>query len=404
MREKICLDKGWYCHLNDIPMLPKTVTNEGSICGLAGPLESESKEPYSGGLQHLQRMLFNWQAFGYTIEAETPYKAVLKSKGLEMPETMAEMEGWFPVDLPHDFRLDFGYNRQDAQAAQGHFPEGVAWYRKTFPLSQEDLGSRIVIEIDGAMRGASVWFNGCFVGDHYSGYCGFQYDLTELAKYGEEGLNVLLIRLDTTIGPEGWWYEGGGLYRHVWLTKTAPIHVGRWGVHVQSQPQGADAKIRIHTTVDNDTDTSALVQLKTSILSPEGELIILEDAQGEVQGLESGVLHQQCQILKYHPWDVEDPALYTVRVEVLTQQGLQDVYEVPFGIRHIEYTKEGLMLNGRHLKIQGACVHLDWAGVGIAQHDAINEYKIKRLKEMGCNAYRSSHNAATIELLEACDR
>lgn len=403
MREKICLDKGWYCHIGDMPAPAKTVEKAGMIFGLANALESEAKEPYSGALRHMDRARCTLGVFGKKIEGETPFQEVLQYHGVQQPRSMDELPDWHKVDLPHDFRLETGY-QTGARADQGHFAEGAAWYRKTFALAQEDLGARIMIEIDGAMRGASIWFNGCFVGDHYSGYSGFAYDLTELAKYGDEGLNVLLIRLDTSVGREGWWYEGGGLYRHVWLTKTAPVHVERWGVHVQSRPKGDGAVVQVHTSVENDLDTQADVTIETVLVSPEGENIPLARTQGQIESMEKGMFHQQIELERAAFWDVDNPALYTARVRVITGEGEQDVYETQFGVREIRYTREGLFLNGRHIQIKGACVHMDWAGVGIAQHDSISAYKIRRLKEMGCNAYRSAHNPATIELLQECDR
>lgn len=267
------------------------------------------------------------------------------------------------------------------------------------------LGKRIVLEFDGVMRNASFWYNGCFIGDHYSGYTGFQFDVTELTKYGdEEGDNVILVRCDTTNGSEGWWYEGGGIYRHTWLTTYEDVHVDRWGVFVKPTVSGKDAVLDIETTVCNETFAESSYSVCTTIVDPDGEEVGQVEASGMIPVYGKDTKKCQLEVADAMLWDCGNPCLYTAVTEIFVDEKLVDHYETTFGIRSIEYTAEGLLLNGKQTPLYGTCFHQDFVGVGAAIPDAIQNYKIQKIRDIGFNAFRSSHNPATLELLDACDR
>lgn len=405
MRTKESFDRGWMYKIGEVGPLPvpKTSAKSALLGGLTSSLPGEKGEAFPGATR-VMALLKNILPKGKEQE-KAPESGALTMLAGPYARARHSLEGWKPVDLPHDFRLELGFTRDPESFGQGYIPNGVCYYRKTFPLPKEDEGRRIVLEFDGVMRAASFWFNGCFVGDTYSGYCGFQYDVSELARYGEEeGDNVLLVRVDTTTGNEGWWYEGGGIYRHTWLTKYAPVHIDRWGVYVKTQVQGADAAAAVEATVCNENTESCLAQVRTTLLGPDGRAAAVAEAQGMVPAGGKVVLTGSAQVQGAQLWSCESPSLYTARTQVLVGGEVVDEYDTTFGFRTVEYTLEGLKLNGRVVPLYGACVHQDFAGVGVALPDAVQHYKVRRLREMGINAYRSSHNAATIELLDECDR
>lgn len=306
---------------------------------------------------------------------------------------------WRALDLPHDFILEQPYD-PTANVSHGFRRGAVGWYRKCFDLPAEDLGRRLRLEFDGVFRNCTVWLNGFLLGTHASGYTSFHYDITEVAHYG--GRNVLAVRVDAT-DLEGWWYEGGGVYRHVWLTKTPPLHVDHWGVFVAPalNEDFSRAEIAIETTVVNDGEAEATAQLTSTILDPEGAVVGKAVAEQTLGPGETAALRQTVTVAAPQLWDLGSPVLYTLR----TALSSGDHVETPFGIRHIRFDAEaGFFLNGRPVKLLGTCNHQDHAGVGLAVPEAVQAFRIKRLQAMGSNAYRCAHNPPAPELLDACDR
>ncbi|HEY7087103.1 MAG TPA: beta-galactosidase GalA [Tepidisphaeraceae bacterium] len=309
---------------------------------------------------------------------------------------------WQRVDLPHDWALQLPLDhssddrepREHAFRAIGpdHPENSIGWYRRTFDIPKSDLGNRISVEFDGVFRDCIVWINGHRLGRHASGHTSFAYDLTDLLNYG--GSNVLAVRVDATCW-EGWWYEGAGIYRHVWLVKTSPVHVGRWGTFVTSEVRGRSAVVTVRTTVVNGGDDSVTCNLKSQISnsSKKSRIKLAPWSQAEVV--------QKIRISKPKLWSPNEPNLYKL---VTTIEG-HDRYQTTFGIRTMRWdAKRGFFLNGKPLKIKGTCNHQNHAGVGTAMPDRLHELRIEKLKQMGSNAYRCSHYAATPELLDACDR
>lgn len=317
---------------------------------------------------------------------------------------------WRAVDLPHDWAIELPFVNAPNLAVHGSKPIGrefpdtsIGWYRRVFEISAEDAGKRIAVEFDGIFRNAMIVFNGFYIGTNLSGYAPCRFDLTDFANYG--GKNVLTVRADATLG-EGWFYEGAGIYRHVWLTKTAPVHVAHWGLFVRTEVRGDQAAISVATEVENESDTDANCRASALILNGDGNTVAtIASATQRVAAWKRR--NFECKATIDHPtlWSLENPHLYRLIVTVERDGQIVDREETAFGIRTIRFDADkGFFLNGAPVKMQGTCNHQDHAGVGSALPDRLQYYRVERLKEMGCNAYRTSHNPPTPELLEACDR
>jgi beta-galactosidase len=316
--------------------------------------------------------------------------------------------GWRHVHLPHDYVVE-GKFTPTADASHGSLAVTPAWYRKTFQLPLRDIGKSIWVDFDGVYRSSTVWLNGHRLGNHPSGYTGFRYDLSRWAHFG--GPNVLAVRVDPR-RPEGWWYEGGGIYRHVWLNVADPVHIKPDTLFVRENVHGAEgdphpsADVIVDTELKNDLPKSVVRSLQNQVFSPRGSLVAEATShQISIPALGSVTVHQVMPVDRAELWSVDSPRLYTVRTDVKVDSAVQDSQTTSFGIRTIRWDKDlGFFLNGKPFKIKGTCNHQDHAGVGVAVPDSLLEWRVAQLKKMGSNAYRMSHNPPAKELLDACDR
>lgn len=335
---------------------------------------------------------------------------------------LLEDSGWRNVNLPHDYVMEgTPVPSQDRWAPDNVIPlmesvgnlhttrgsrEGrIAWYRKHFPAMDTE-GKRVYLRFDGIYRDSEIYVNEFFVGRHLSGYTGVTYDITDFL-YGEKE-NLVAVRVDARKA-EGWFYEGGGIYRHAWLVSTPVVAVDTHGIFVRSKVDLAKkrAEIMVQTTIRNSGQSSAEVEVKQSVTDPEGKPCADGGACAK-GGLRVAVaagatvtVEQKLEVEDVLLWDIDTPKLYSLS----TALSSGDTVDTSFGIREIRFDKQkGFFLNGRNVKLKGVCCHQDHAGLGTALPDGIQEYRIRKLKEMGCNAYRSAHNPATEELLQVCDR
>jgi beta-galactosidase len=325
---------------------------------------------------------------------------------------------WTAVDLPHDWAIDLpfisdrGANAHGAKPLGRTFPEtSIGWYRRTFDIPATDLGGRIALEFDGVFRDAIVVLNGHYIGRNLSGYAPFRFDVTDFITYG--GKNVLVVRADATES-EGWFYEGAGIYRHVWLEKTAPVHIAHWGTFVTADvkpataaaPFGASTTVTMQIEVANDADEAVTCHVVSRMVDRDGKTIATStSAPMHIPGWRAHTFTQQSAVAKPALWSIEDPHLYRLETTVVTAKGPLDRYDTPFGIRTVRFDADrGFFLNEKPVKIQGMCNHQDHAGVGSGLPDRLQDFRIERLKAMGVNAYRTSHNPPTSELIDACDR
>ena len=318
---------------------------------------------------------------------------------------------WRLVNLPHDWAVELPFvNVHDKTVCDhGYKPLGrqfpstsIGWYRRSFTIPKGDSANRIVVKFDGVFRDCTVWFNGFYLGRHFSGYSGFDFDVTDYVNFGSR--NVLVVRVNATQA-EGWFYEGAGIYRHVWLLEYAPLHIPLDGIFVTSTVEGTSASVSIQTQVFNEAPSGCDFRLTSMLLDADGKVVGQSSSNVcHVDQYEKKTLGQQINSSNPHLWSVQKPYLYHVVQYVESNGKVVDAVKTRAGIRTIRFDKdEGFFLNGKHVEIKGVCCHQDHAGVGTALPDGLQYFRIAKLKEMGCNAYRTSHNPPTPELLDVCD-
>jgi beta-galactosidase len=350
---------------------------------------------------------------------------------------------WRTINLPHDWAIELPFDK-NADASHGFKPVGpgfphnsIGWYRRTFDLPSGDSGKRIWLDFDGVFRDTTVWVNGWIVGHHESGYYPFRYDITDIVKFG--GKNTIAVRVDASKF-EGWFYEGAGIYRHVWLDETAPVAIAPDGIYVstrfkinreaskilRSPVLDGPAKINVIVDLLNDATNQSWqfphevsqegkpnweidASMKYKIVTPNGETNVVENKSPEMNSVRlltsKGVAVATFDIDSPELWSPENPKLYKLITTVSVDDKIVDQKETTFGIRTVAFDPtNGFLLNGKHYELKGTCNHQDMAGVGEALPDALQYFRIKTLKKFGCNAYRTSHNPPTPELLDACDR
>jgi beta-galactosidase len=317
---------------------------------------------------------------------------------------------WRAIDLPHDWAVELPFQNDKSVNDHGAKPLGrnypatsIGWYRRVIEIPQSDSGKRLSLEFDGVFRDSMVALNGNSLGRNMSGYAPVTYDITDVANYG--GKNVLVVRVDATES-EGWFYEGAGIYRHVWLVKTHPLHVPQWGTFVTSEVKESGATVTVKTELANEADGNANCQVISTIVDQAGTEVASDQSDAvSVPGWGHHEIAQRLAVTNPTLWSIEQPNLYRLVTTVETGGNAVDRYETPFGIRTIRFdADQGFYLNGKPVKIKGTCNHQDHAGVGSALPDRLQFYRIEKLKEMGSNGYRTSHNPPTPELLDACDQ
>lgn len=318
---------------------------------------------------------------------------------------------WKKINVPHDWvvELPFVKSEQVEMDSHGYKPVGgaypetsIGWYRKHFSVDKKDDGKRFELQFDGIYRNAEIWFNGFYVGTNFSGYVGNSYDVSDYVNF--EGDNVIVIRVDAT-QYEGWFYEGAGIYRHVWLNVTDRVFIPNDGVFVHSKVNGKNAIVTIETEVENKNLQPSNAVVYSIITDRNGKQLGKTSEQKVVLSVNGKTtIKQNLNLKNVTFWSLENPYLYKVISVVKSENQILHQTKTRFGIKTVKFdAKEGFFLNGKKIKIQGTNNHQDHAGIGSALPDFMQYYRIKLLKEMGSNAYRASHNAPTPELLEACD-
>lgn len=339
-----------------------------------------------------------------------------KTGQLGFAKTGFDDSAWRTLDLPHDWAVELPFVHDDSGQGDGglrshgykplgrRYPEtSIGWYRREFDVPAGDAGRRIWIEFDGAMRDALVFVNGSFVGHSASGYAPFRFEVTDFLAYGAR--NVIAVRVDASQG-EGWFYEGAGIYRHVWLVKTDPVSLGWTESTVRPEIEGAAARLDLATRVENETDLPVRARVKWQITDQTGTVVaVAGPVENEVAASTSAAFSATARLADARLWSPEDPHLYTARVTVETDGVVRDGERIPFGVRSTRFDADkGFFLNGRQTKIKGVCNHQDHAGVGAALPDRLQAWRVAIMQDMGCNAIRTTHNIPTPELVEACDR
>jgi beta-galactosidase len=317
---------------------------------------------------------------------------------------------WRALNLPHDWSVELPFVHDDELAAHGYKPIGrsypetsIGWYRREFEIPASDAGRRIAVEFDGAFRSVLVFVNGCYIGRNDNGYAPFRFDLTDFLAYGQK--NYIVARVDASLG-DGWYYEGAGLYRHVWLTKTDALHLGKWESTVRSTVNGNTASLALATVVENQGRELETAKVNWQILDAAGKIVATAEAAPQSIAVDgSAAFIATAKLENPALWSVDAANLYSALVTVESEGKIRDAERIPFGVRTVHFdAAKGLFLNGKSIKIQGSCNHQDHAGVGAALPDRLQTFRLNILREMGANAVRTSHNMPTPEWVEACDR
>jgi beta-galactosidase len=368
--------------------------------------ELNAQSFYREGAYNARSFDSGWLFARYGLQAEGT--SVPEPAGLEKPGL--DDSKWRKLDLPHDWAIE-GPFRIELVGETGKLPyRGIGWYRKHFTVPATDNKKQIFIDFDGAMAYAQVWLNGKYVGTWPYGYSSFRMDLTPYIRFGEE--NVIAVRLDT----EKWesrWYSGAGIYRHVWLIKTDPVHVAHWGTYITTPKiSNESAEVAMDISVDNNAREAVKAVVKTEIFELDAKNTIKkkvatlgEPVSLDIPGEANAKVSVKGTIAAPKRWDLYEPNRYVARTTILVADKPVDIYHTIFGIRTLEFTaRDGFHLNGRRVQIQGTCNHHDLGALGAAVNYSAMERQLVILKEMGCNSLRTSHNPPSPELLELADK
>lgn len=358
-REVLSLDKGWRFHKGDIPY----------------PVIKGHNETYR-----------NAKAGRVSGAASTTY----------------DDSSWRVLDLPHDWAIE-GRVTPDANLSQGYYHRGFGWYRRKFRLSSEDKGKHIELQFDGIATHATIWVNGTVLHRNWCGYTSMYVDITPYATYGDN-LNTVAVRVDAD-AQEGWWYEGAGIYRHTWLVKRSPLHIITDGVFANPVKRtDGQWEIPAEISLYNSGKLSAAGEVEVTLLAPDGTIVTTQTTGCTVGALKEEVASLKLVVSNPQLWSPDNPTLYKVKTVVRQNGTVTDETETKCGFRTVRFDKNtGFWLNDENIKIKGVCNHQDHAGVGVAVPDALWEFRLRKLKEMGVNAYRAAHNPMAKEFMAACD-
>lgn len=320
---------------------------------------------------------------------------------------------WTKVDLPHDFVVDLPF-ASDASHSHGYKMVGhkypatsVGWYRKTFRMDEADRGKHVEILFDGIFRDSRVWVNGFYCGGERSGYLSQNYDITDYINW--DGDNIVCVRSDATL-EEGWFYEGGGIYRHVTMNITDPVHVVQDGMCITTSLADGyrRAVVTASAQVQNGRHEAVKCRVRYTVKDAQGNTV--KTAEGAAMNLRAmdtsaeNVGGVEIEVADPNLWSTDTPYIYTLTAEVMVDGKVVDTKTERFGMREVRFDKDqGLLINGRNVKLKGVNMHQDHAGVGAGIPDALQAYRIRQLKAFGCNAYRSSHNPMSPAMLDVCD-
>ncbi|RED26790.1 beta-galactosidase [Flavobacterium cutihirudinis] len=360
----------------------------------------------------------DWRfSFGHLFDTEkdfghaTGYFSYLTKTGFGDGPAAKDFDdrAWRKLDLPHDWAVeqDFSesgsYSHGFKMAGKGFPEKSIGWYRKKITIPETDKNKIISLKFDGVFRNSKVFFNGYYLGTEESGYNGFEYDVTAYVNYGGE--NTIVVRADASM-EEGWFYEGAGIYRHVYLQKTNPVHVALNGTYVTSEIKDNNAEVTAEVTLINKGNYKGSIEIFQTVFDASNKQITtVSENVSAPEFYKTNTKALKLTIKNPLLWDIDSPNLYRLVTELKQNGKTIDYYETPFGIRTIKFDPEnGFFLNGKPLKLKGTNNHQDHAGIGTALPDELQYYRIQKLKEMGSNAYRCSHHPPTPELLEACDK
>ena len=312
---------------------------------------------------------------------------------------------WRKLDLPHDWSIEGKIHPKNSTGPNGgYLPAGIGWYRKTFQVPDSWKVKKTAIYFEGVYMNSEVFINGKSLGVYPYGYTSFSYDLTPYLNFGKE--NVITVRVDNSQQSNTRWYSGSGIYRHVWMMVTDPVHVAHWGVGISTpEVSSKKATVQVKTKVKNETAAAQSLVVKTLLWNKNSKNVGIGQMKVEVSANSEKEITQTIQVSNPMLWTPETPNLYQAQIQIVKDKKVLDDTKTNFGIRSLKFTAEnGFQLNGKTVKINGGCVHHDNGCLGAAAFDRAEERKAELLKASGFNAVRTSHNPPSEAFLDACDR
>ena len=319
----------------------------------------------------------------------------------------SKADEWGDLNLPHDFSITQEPSNSN-EAESGFMPGGTGWYRKSFTLPSDYAGKSVVLNFDGSYNHTYVYVNGTKVGENHYGYNDFAFDISKYLTCDGTTENVISVKVVHKT-PSSRWYSGSGIYRDVELIVTDAVHVSRNGTYVTTPnlatEKDGDVTVKVQTDVQNDSSAQAAAQIRTTVLDAEGKAVSKAVTTDVTLAANSTAEKEQTlKVNKPALWSTDDPNLYYVQTEVLVDGKVKDTYRTTYGFRYINFdANTGFSLNGKNVKLQGVCMHHDQGALGAASYRDAVYRQVKKLKEMGCNAIRTSHNTPSSVLLEACN-
>ena len=310
---------------------------------------------------------------------------------------------WEDVDLPHDWSVE-GTPSRDNPSCMGYLKGGIGTYRKDFFVGEESRGMKQYIYFEGVYNRSTVWINGHCVGSRPNGYISFMYDITPYLRYGED--NHITVRVDHSRSADSRWYTGSGIYRNVWLVESSPVHIAQWGVYAVPRRDGETGKwsLNVQTELRNETGRDRSLTVTHELLSPHGRTVARCGSRISVAADGHSVHSASLEVANPELWSPDSPRLYTLRTTVSEGDGRIDGTETRTGFRELDFSPdEGLFLNGRNIKVKGVCLHHDAGALGAAVPDAVLRERLERLKDIGCNAIRTTHNPQSPSFYDLCD-
>lgn len=347
-------------------------------------------------------------AFAANARVTPPFDAdwrFLRADALGAEQPQFDDGAWRVLNVPHDWSIEGPFAQTNKTGGAGAFlPSGIGWYRKHFTLPKNSTGKILSIEFDGVMQNSDVWINGFHLGHRPYGYVSFWYDLTGHVTF--DGDNVLAVRTDTSQQPASRWYSGAGIYRHVRLIATDPVHFEHHGIFISTPAaSAAQATIEIQSMVRNESEAARQIVMQTTVFSPAGKRVASVESTNVVTNGTSTGLTQRIALPRPALWNLDDPKLYRAISKIISSNATLDEVPTVFGIREFHFAADtGFWLNGKNFKIKGVCLHHEGSAFGAAVPLDVWEQRLKALKALGVNAIRTAHNPPAPEFLDLCDR
>lgn len=318
-------------------------------------------------------------------------------------EVSFDDKGWRNVELPHDYSIEGPFDSKWASAT-GYLPTGLAWYRKTFVIPASDKGKQVAIYFEGVSKNGEVWINGHYLGKRPNGYISYQYDLTPYLNIGKS--NVLAVKVDHQEFADSRWYAGSGIYRNVYLISTNKIHIKQWGVFATTPVATKDkAIVAVNVSVENNTASDQKVEIENKLADRNGKIVARSSKSVSASASAESSIDISMDVTKPNLWSTDYPTLYTLTTTIRQGSIVIDEVNTKIGIRSFHFDADkGFTLNGIPMKLKGVCVHHDAGCLGAAVPNGVWERRLLRLKEMGCNSIRMSHNPHATELYDLCDK